>query len=92
LVTEEKTLGLGVPLSLREEEILSWLVQGKANAEIASGLGVSKATIKRHLENLYAKMEVRNRAAAVFQAIRSRPAVAPSWQRTKRLGADSGLS
>ena len=40
------------------------MAEGKTNAEIANELWVSSATVKKHLENVYAKLGVGSRAAA----------------------------
>jgi two-component system, NarL family, nitrate/nitrite response regulator NarL len=52
-------------LTPRESEILRALCEGKTNAQLAKGFGVSNNTIKFHLRNLYEKLGVQNRAAAV---------------------------
>jgi DNA-binding CsgD family transcriptional regulator len=52
-------------LTPREREVLSWLVNGKTNAEIAAILGIKSATVNKHLERIYPKLGVENRAAAV---------------------------
>lgn len=57
--------GRGLRLSGREQEVLSWLAEGKTNQEIALILGISQGTVKRHLENIYGKLGVENRLAAV---------------------------
>lgn len=68
---EERAAG-EVKLTRRENEVLHWLGEGKTNAEIAILLGIRQGTVKRHLENLYAKLGVENRhAAARWQADRS---------------------
>ena len=41
-----------------EEKILSILSRGKTNKEIARALGVSPATVKRHLENILKKLQL----------------------------------
>lgn len=51
-------------LTPREREVGQWLCEGKTNEEIAIILGIRPGTVKRHLENLYAKLEVPNRMAA----------------------------
>lgn len=53
------------PLSPREREILRWVGEGKRNSEIASILGISPLTIRKHLENIFAKLGVETRTAAV---------------------------
>ncbi|PHS23103.1 MAG: DNA-binding response regulator [Robiginitomaculum sp.] len=54
-----------VSLTAREREILKALCDGKTNARLAKAFGVSPNTIKFHLRNLYEKLGVHNRAAAV---------------------------
>jgi len=45
--------------------VLFWLVRGKANAEIGTTLGIATATVGKHLERIYPKLGVENRAAAI---------------------------
>jgi DNA-binding CsgD family transcriptional regulator len=52
-------------LTAREREVLDAVAEGLTNAQIAERLWVSPATIGKHLENAFAKLEVRSRAAAV---------------------------
>ncbi len=59
------------PLSPREREVLHWLAQGKSNSEIATILAIRPGTVKRHLENLYPKLGVENRHAAVLLALQT---------------------
>ena len=51
-------------LTKRETEVLSWIVQGKSNRDIASILALSPRTIDKHLEVIFAKLHVENRTAA----------------------------
>lgn len=51
-------------LTAREVEILCWVDSGKRNTEIASILGLSAHTIRKHLENIFAKLGVETRTAA----------------------------
>ena len=55
-------------LSERETEILGLIVDGLKNQEIADRLFISVATVKRHIANVYGKMGVRNRTAAIKEA------------------------
>ncbi len=55
-------------LSRREAEVLSLVVQGQSNGEIALALQVSARTIQKHLERIYQKLGVRNRTEAAVQA------------------------
>ncbi|UQU67105.1 response regulator transcription factor [Couchioplanes caeruleus] len=56
------------PLSQRELEVLGLIAQGCSNKEAASRLFISEATVKTHLLHAYAKLGVRDRAAAVAAA------------------------
>ncbi|RIV18506.1 DNA-binding response regulator [Fibrisoma montanum] len=55
-------------ISSRELEVLIQLAQGYSNEEIASHLFVSTNTVKTHLSNLYAKLDVKRRTQAVDKA------------------------
>ena len=52
-------------LTAREREVLHWVAAGKTNAQIADILAASPRTIGKHLENIYAKLGVETRTAAV---------------------------
>lgn len=54
-----------VRLTPREREVLAWVARGKTNAEIAQLLWLAPSTVRKHLENVYAKLGVRTRTAAV---------------------------
>lgn len=54
----------GLGLSPRETQVLSWVTQAKSNAEIGTILGISFRTVHKHLERIYAKLGVENRATA----------------------------
>jgi DNA-binding NarL/FixJ family response regulator len=56
-------------LSPKEAEVLLWVAQGKSNAEVASILHVTEATIKKHLEHIFAKLGVEKRGVASLIAI-----------------------
>jgi DNA-binding NarL/FixJ family response regulator len=56
-------------LSERELEVLYFLSQGWTNKEIAVELTVSVNTIKKHTQNIFTRLNVNNRAAAVAQAL-----------------------
>ena len=64
LLLEEQAAGPDV-LSAREREVLTLVADGLRNAEIAEALWVSPATVRKHLENIYAKLDVHTRTAAV---------------------------
>jgi DNA-binding CsgD family transcriptional regulator len=52
-------------LTPREREVLLWLTRGKSNSEIAKILEIKPATVSKHLERIYPKLGVENRAAAI---------------------------
>jgi DNA-binding CsgD family transcriptional regulator len=52
-------------LTARERDVLSWVARGKTNAEIAQLLWLAPSTVRKHLENVYAKLGVNTRTAAV---------------------------
>jgi DNA-binding NarL/FixJ family response regulator len=55
-------------LSQREREVLELVAAGNTNREAATRLFITEATVKSHLLNIYAKLGVNDRAAAVTQA------------------------
>jgi DNA-binding CsgD family transcriptional regulator len=55
-------------LTEREWEVLEWVAKGKRNKEIASLMGVSVNTVRKHLEHVFPKLGVRTRTAAVAKA------------------------
>ncbi|MFC8721759.1 response regulator [Kitasatospora sp. NPDC057198] len=57
-------------LTQREAEVLALIAAGLSNAEIAERLFVSPATVKTHINNLFAKTAVRDRAQAVAYAFK----------------------
>jgi NarL family two-component system response regulator LiaR len=60
------------PLTDREQEVLRLMTQGKENAEIAAELVITERTVKFHVGNIYAKLGVTSRTAAVVEALRRR--------------------
>jgi DNA-binding NarL/FixJ family response regulator len=54
-----------LPLTARQQEILRYVAAGYSNGQIARRLQVSDATVAKHLENIFARLQVTNRAAAV---------------------------
>ncbi|MFF9035844.1 response regulator [Streptomyces sp. NPDC014892] len=59
----------GAGLSGRELEVLSAVARGQSNKQIARALRLSEATVKTHLLHIYAKLDVRDRTAAVTAAL-----------------------
>jgi LuxR family maltose regulon positive regulatory protein len=56
------------PLSGRELDVLKLLAQGCADKKIAETLVIARETIHKHLRNIYGKLDVHNRTAAVARA------------------------
>jgi DNA-binding NarL/FixJ family response regulator len=63
----------GVDLTTREREILGLIGEGLRNPEIAAKLVISEATVKTHINNLFAKAGFHSRADAVRYALRPQP-------------------
>ncbi len=59
-----------VHLSAREKEILLWTAEGKSDAVIAEIIGVSHATIRFHMNNIFKKLQANERTLATVKAIR----------------------
>ena len=55
----------GDRLTRREHEVVTLVAEGLTNAEIARRLWIAPGTVRRHLENVFAKLEVHTRTAAV---------------------------
>jgi DNA-binding CsgD family transcriptional regulator len=60
----------GLLLSAKEIEVIGELCAGRSNKLIARRLGISERTVKFHLANLYGKLEVNDRKAALTAARR----------------------
>lgn len=67
---EEKLLQQAFTLTGREADVLVWLSRGKSNREISEILGISHRTVNKHLEQVFEKLGVENRAAATARAVR----------------------
>jgi LuxR family maltose regulon positive regulatory protein len=59
---------LAEPLSERELEVLSLIAEGLSNPEVAERLYLSTNTVRVHTSNIYAKLGVHGRMAAVSKA------------------------
>ena len=64
-----EAMSLSFKLTGREAEVLYWVVKGKINRDIADILGASPATVKKHLERVFAKLGVETRTAAAGMAM-----------------------
>jgi DNA-binding CsgD family transcriptional regulator len=61
-------------LTPRQWELLHLLAAGRTNTQIARRLGISEGTVRTHLENIYERLAVSSRTAAVARAFRDRAA------------------
>ncbi|MGL3607223.1 response regulator [Rhizobium sp. G187] len=66
--SEDELLREHFGLTQRESEVLLWIAKGKANRDIGEILGLSSRTVNKHLEQIYAKLGVENRASAAVKA------------------------
>ncbi len=78
-------------LTLREQEVLHRIVEGKSNREIAQELFISITTVKWYNKQIYDKLRVRSRVQAIVRAreLRLIPAAAPSGKRSTDKSAAS---
>ena len=56
-------------LTSREAEVLFWISRGKQNREVSAILKISPRTVNKHLEQVFEKMGVENRASATAIAV-----------------------
>jgi DNA-binding response OmpR family regulator len=68
---QEDVLRQHFRLTQRESEVLLWIARGKSNRDIGDILGLSPRTVNKHLEQVYTKLGVENRASAAIKAIQS---------------------
>jgi DNA-binding CsgD family transcriptional regulator len=61
---EQAFLGQNFGLSAREAEVLLWVARGKPNKDVSEILGISPRTVNKHLEQIFTKLGVENRASA----------------------------
>ena len=62
--------GVHLGLTRRQAEVAVLLVDGATNDQIATALGISAGTVRKHLEAVFAALEVRSRAAAAVALLR----------------------
>jgi DNA-binding NarL/FixJ family response regulator len=66
---EEAFLRQYLSLTTREAEVLIWIARGKSNRDISDILGISPRTVNKHLEQIFTKLGVENRASAAALAV-----------------------
>lgn len=64
--------GAGHSLSPREREVLTHVAGALSNRQIANELGITEATVKRHLRNIFEKLGAASRIGAVNKAVEAR--------------------
>jgi len=64
-----QTLAATLRLTVREAEVLHWVVRGKTNRDIGEILGTSPRTVNKHLEHVFEKLGVETRTAAAALAM-----------------------
>jgi DNA-binding response OmpR family regulator len=67
-LSDEEILRQHFALTQRESEVLLWIAKGKSNRDIGEILGLSARTVTKHLEQIYVKLGVENRASAAVKA------------------------
>jgi DNA-binding NarL/FixJ family response regulator len=60
---------LQLGLTPRAAETLLWLAQGKTNSDIAIILGITESTVKKHVQEMFEKLGVETRGAAIVRAL-----------------------
>ena len=68
---EEAVLRRRFAVTGREAEVLVWIARGKSNRDIGDILGLSPRTVNKHLETIFAKLGVENRASAAVLALKA---------------------
>ena len=69
--SDESLLRERLSVTHREAEVLLWVSRGKSNRDIAEILGLSPRTVNKHLEQMFEKLGVENRASATALALRT---------------------
>lgn len=62
-----------LPLTVRQQQLMAMLVDGYSNAQIARALGITAATVRTHLQQMYARLGVNSRGEAVALTLTARP-------------------
>ncbi len=58
-------------LTSREREIVRYVAMGMRNAEVATKLTITEGTVKKHLNNIFQKLDIRDRVEVALYAIRA---------------------
>jgi len=68
--TQQGATGVYAALTPREMQVLNLVAQGKSNKEIARELCIEEKTVKNHMSNIFAKLQVNDRTQALIYAVR----------------------
>jgi len=68
---EQILLQQGLGLTWRQAEVLLWICRGKSNREIGMILAASPRTVNKHLEQVFAKLQVDNRTSAAVMGLKT---------------------
>jgi DNA-binding NarL/FixJ family response regulator len=68
---DEAVLRQRLALTAREADVLAWIARGKSNRDISEILCISPRTVNKHLEQIFDKLGVENRASAAAVAVRT---------------------
>jgi DNA-binding NarL/FixJ family response regulator len=84
-------------LTRRAAETLLWLAQGKTNPDIATILGITESTVKKHVQEIFEKLGVETRGAATVRALEllntgESPTLPPMENRARQLPGTSAAS
>ena len=79
-----KPLEAALELTPRVAETLLWIAQGKTNGDIATILGISEATVKKHVLEIFIRLNVETRTAASLRALEILSSPAAHTGRDKR--------
>ncbi len=71
LAVSPRRAGVQSSLTPREIQVLRLIADGKTNREVGKELVISNGTVKRHVDNIFAKLGVSTRAAATATALRT---------------------
>ncbi len=68
---QKKSVSKKYKLTLRERELLRFLVQGFSNKKIAGLMKIAPGTVNTHLDNIYSKLDCSNRLTTCFMALKN---------------------
>jgi DNA-binding NarL/FixJ family response regulator len=79
-IVQEKLLSPGkrsrkIPLSTREKEILTFLIGGATNQQMADAFCVSKHTLRNQMHTIFQKLKIRSRVQAAIWAVKNLPSL-----------------